>query len=493
MTRSPNILFISVDQWPADLLGVAGHAVVETPTLDQLARLGVRYTNCYAQTPICIPSRRSMMTGLTSRGHGDRIFQPTLPMPKDAPTLAKTFVNAGYQANAIGKLHVFPQRDRIGFHDAILAEEGRSHLGGPDDYEVFLADEGHVGEQFLHGMSNNEYDWNYWHLPDRLHVTNWTTLTAARQIRRRDPLRPSFWHVSYNHPHPPLVPLKSYMDRYASTNPPPAITAGWSEAVDRLPYPVRLQHDKLAQRTPESLAQIRRAFYALCTHIDHQIRLLIGTLREEGILDDTVIMFTSDHGEMLGDHGLYGKRLMHDASSRVPLIVVDRKGRDRLSPGTCDDRLIGLHDLMPGLLDLAEIDCPAECEGISFLGSEKRSHFYGESLEGPLASRMIRDDRYKLIWYPAGNRFQLFDLQTDRSEVTDLANDPLFAPMMEHLKSELRKNLYGDDLNYVDGDELIGLDEPPFTAPANRGLSGQRGIHYPPPPPINQDKVAGTT
>ena len=114
----PNVLFVTVDQWPASLLGSAGHPVVETPTLDQLARVGTSYTRAYAECPICIPARRSMMTGTSPRRHGDREFQPALPMPRDLPTLAQSFRDGGYQAAAIGKLHVYPSRDRIGFDDA---------------------------------------------------------------------------------------------------------------------------------------------------------------------------------------------------------------------------------------------------------------------------------------------------------------------------------------------------------------------------------------
>ncbi|KSV73567.1 hypothetical protein N183_24340 [Sinorhizobium sp. Sb3] len=105
--------------------GCAGHPVIETPTLDHLASIGTRFSRAYSECPICIPARRTIMTGTSPRRHGDRVFQPSLPMPKELPTLAGTFGRNGYQTQAIGKLHVYPQRDRIGFDDALLAEEGR--------------------------------------------------------------------------------------------------------------------------------------------------------------------------------------------------------------------------------------------------------------------------------------------------------------------------------------------------------------------------------
>ena len=135
------------------------------------------------------------MTGTTTRTHGDRIFQDMLPMP-DLPTMAQTFRDAGYQAYAVGKLHVYPQRDRIGFDDVILDEEGRTQYGVFDDYEQFLGDKGYVGQQFDHGMSNNQYTMRPWHLPEETHATNWATQQMVRTIKRRSPLRPNFWYLS---------------------------------------------------------------------------------------------------------------------------------------------------------------------------------------------------------------------------------------------------------------------------------------------------------
>lgn len=482
MTTRPNVLLITVDQWPASLLGSAGHAVIETPTLDQLARSGTRYDRCYSEVPICLPARRSLMTGQTARRHGDRDFDPALRMPQGTPTLAGCFRDAGYQTLSVGKLHVYPPRDRIGFDDTILAEEGRDQLGGPDDYEMFLADRGHPGAHYLHGQGNNEYGWTTWHLPDDLHVTNWTAAMAARQIKRRDPTRPGFWNVSFTHPHPPLVPLASYMDRYARREVPGPVASDWSARDGDLPFMAAQARSYYARLSGVHLDDTRRAFYALCTHIDHQLRVLIGTLREEGILDDTVICFTSDHGEMLGDHGLWGKRLMYDASTRVPLILIDAKGRDRVAKNAVSDRLVGLHDLMPTLLTLAGVPVPESVEGVPLTEGDGHDHIYGESHLGVRASRMVRDRRHKLIWYPAGNAFQLFDLDADPLEQHDLAGDPAQAPVIARLKALLRSRLYGEDLELVEGETFIGLPAPEVTVPDNRGLSGQRGLHYPPVP-----------
>jgi arylsulfatase A-like enzyme len=133
MKDKPNVMMICTDHWPASFLGAAGHPALLTPTLNSLARDGVRFSNAYSECPVCIPARRGLMTGLTPRSHGDRIYTDTMHMP-EVSTLAQNFRDNGHEAYAVGKLHVYPQRDRIGFDDARIMEEGRYDFGTVDDY-----------------------------------------------------------------------------------------------------------------------------------------------------------------------------------------------------------------------------------------------------------------------------------------------------------------------------------------------------------------------
>ncbi|MGE0796992.1 MAG: sulfatase-like hydrolase/transferase [Lautropia sp.] len=487
--RRPHVLFVMVDQWAGALFGCAGHPVVLTPTIDQLARLGTRFPRAYSESPVCIPARRTIMTGLSPRGHGDRIFQPAAPMPK-VPTLAQCFRDGGYQAVAIGKLHVYPPRDRIGFDDALLAEEGRPQLGAVDDYDLFLADQGQAGQQFMHGMSNNDYMHRPWHLPESMHVTNWITREAARSIKRRDPTRPGFWHVSYTHPHPPLVPLAAYLDLYRDAEIDLPVIAPWAQDTAALPRALQfIRAYWPAEQTPASHRALRRAFYALCTHIDHQLRILIGTLREEGLLDDTVILLTADHGDMLGEHGLWSKWLYYERSAQVPMIVIDTANSTRVPAGAVDRRLVGLQDVMPTLLDLAGLPIPATVEGLSMIGSQRRELLYGECREARSATRMIHDGRHKLIWYPAGNRVQLFDLDDDPGELHDIADDPGRRALRERLEAALVERLYGEDTGWIRDGRLAGFEPGPLRTAPNRALAGQRGVHYP-QPPVDRPEVA---
>lgn len=490
MKNQPNVLFVMMDQWPGKLLRTAGHPAILTPTLDHLARLGTRFPRAYSECPICIPARRTVMTGTSPQTHGDREFKPAQEMPA-LPSVAQCFRDGGYQAYAVGKMHVYPQRDRIGFDDILLAEEGRPQLGAVDDYDMYLAEQGVAGTQFLHGMNNNDYLFRPWHLPEQTHVTNWTTREAARMIKRRDPRRPAFWHVSYTHPHPPLVPLAAYMDMYELAHVDLPQKAEWADGA----LPPALQATRAhwpTQFRDHELQAIRRAFYALCTHIDHQLRVLIGTLREEQLLDDTVILICSDHGDMLGDFGLWAKRVFYEGSAQIPMLLVGAAGDQRVAANHVDHRLVGLQDVMPTLLSLAGLPVPPTVDGIPMVGDQQRQTLYGECKENELATRMAHDGRHKLIWYPAGNHLQLFDLQNDPAETVNLAGVADYQDIQQKLEQVFVKNAWGIDQEWIAGDRLVGFPVEPKVRKGDRHFGGQRGMHYPLPPLDDPTRTVGS-
>ena len=478
----PNVLLICVDHWGGRFARPSGHPVVMTPTIEQLARTGVYYTNAYSACPTCIPARRTLMTGLSARTHGDRVFNEYARMPR-VPTLAQCFRDVGYQAYAVGKLHVYPQRDRIGFDDVISNEEGRHHLGGgADDWELYLQEQGVAGREYASGVCNNEFIVSPWHLPEHCHPTNWAAYQMCKTIRRRDPDRPAFWYLSFVGPHQPMWPLKKYLDMYLSVEMDEPATGDWSRDYDAMPYMLRKRNSTFATgpgTPPHEIDLGRRAFYACVTHIDHQVRLVIGHLREAGLLDNTIIAFTADHGEMLGDHRLWTKAYMLEGSAKVPLLISLPAGDDRLPRGVKDDRLVELRDVMPTLLDLAGLDVPDTVEGQSLLRDEPREYLYGEHYEGAMANRMIRSGRYKLIYYPAGNVVHLFDIEADPAETRNLADEPVHAVSRARLTELLVRELYGEDRRWVTDDgRLEGMPEPEFVPTLNRGLTGQRGLRF---------------
>jgi arylsulfatase A-like enzyme len=206
--------------------------------------------------------------------------------------------------------------------------------------------------------------------------------------------------------------------------------------------------------------------------------LVVGTLREEGLLDNTIIAFTSDHGDMLGDHGQFAKALLYEGSAKVPLIILPTADYEHLGHHQDDDRLVELCDVMPTLLDMADIPIPETVEGQSLVSAARREYLYAEHYEDDHATRMVRDERFKLIYYPVGNHFQLFDLQNDPHELHNLADDQAYAEVRERLETKLIANLYGQDQTWASNGSLEGLPDKVFTFSPNRGLTAQRGWRF---------------
>ena len=477
MTEKKNVLMICTDHWSANHVGAWGNEHIMTPTLDELARGGVSFQNCYSTCPVCIPSRRSLMTGLFPKSHGDREYQDRLPMP-EVPTLAECFRKEGYQTMAVGKLHVYPKRNRIGFDDVLLVEEGRCDLGGPDDYEIWLGEEGCGGEAFLHGMGNNTYFTRPWHLHEKMHPTSWITRQMMKQVARRDPTRPFFFYCSYPSPHPPLVPLPVFWDMYRGMEKTPSLSCRdeWDKSA-----PVFRSLCEHAKKYGER-ERIRaiQAFYGECTHIDYSTRLLIGSLREHGLLESTILVFTSDHGEMLFSHEMLGKRSFYEESARIPLIIVGAK--EELPRGSSSDRLVCLEDLMPTLLSLCRLPVPPHVQGESLLEEGKREYLYGEIGEDKNASRMIRMGDYKLIYYPWGSHFQLFDLKRDPKEQKNYIEKAGYTRIARRMKALLKENLYGSDTEWYKDGSWTGRDWGEYRPRYDAGLMNQRGLHWPLPP-----------
>jgi arylsulfatase A-like enzyme len=164
------------------------------------------------------------------------------------------------------------------------------------------------------------------------------------------------------------------------------------------------------------------------------------------------------------------------------MLLIGSANDERVGHHRVDNRLVGLQDVMPTLLDLAGIPIPEQVEGLSMVGEARRSILYGECGEDSMATRMVHDGRYKLIYYPVGNRIQLFDLESDPNEVEDLASLPRLAAIKQRLTEHLITEFYGSDLAWVQDGVLVGLPDRKYTPKPDRGLSGQRGIHWPPPP-----------
>jgi len=296
-----------------------------------------------------------------------------------------------------------------------------------------------------------------------------------KQIKRKDPGKPAFYYISYQFPHPPLVPLSVYLDMYRDEEIDAPYIGDWAGSEEIL----RMMSEAERQYSEKEMRMAKRAFYAQCTHIDQQIRLLIGTLRECSLLDQTIIAFTSDHGDMLFNHQMVAKRCFYEGSANIPLIITGKPVEKW--KGTVTDKLGTTADLMPTLLDLCHVPVPETVEGIPLMSDQKQDIIYGEVGEGVKATRMSCDGRYKLIYYPFGNIRQLFDLKEDPKELHDLYGENAVREPQEKLESYLISQMYGGDLEWIQDGALVGTEAVQKEKKTDYGLYNQRGYHWPAP------------
>jgi len=424
----PNIVFILTDQWRVDCLGVLGHPAVETPNLDGLARAGTLFTAAYSSCPSCIGARASLFTGLRPASHGRLGYEDRVPW-RYTDTLCELLGRAGYQTHLVGKSHFYPQRLSLGFQSQDSYEAAQNHDGDyVNDYWEWLREKsGGLYDEQTHGA-----DWNSWvarpsHLPEPLHNNSWCATKAIDFLRRRDKTRPFFLNVSFHRPHPPIDPPQAYFDLFRDKPLPPVPVGDWAGAFARDPDSVNAW---AAALKPEFLARTRRAYYAQIAHIDSQIGRLQIALRQMKV-GPTWFCFTSDHGEMLGDHHLFRKTLPYEGSAKTPLILCPpRKSAMAVSAAP-----VSQPDFMPTFLDIAGVPVPAAVEGRSLLPLlsqtpeevEWRTHVHGEhaACYGPdSGNQFVTDGREKFIWYTHRGEEQFFDLIRDPEECVNRIADP---------------------------------------------------------------------
>lgn len=427
----PNVILIMADQWRADCLSIDDHPVVHTPYLDTLALRGVRFSQAYSTTPTCIPARASLYTGMKPTSHGRVGYLDGVPWNYPV-TMAGEFTKHGYQTQAIGKMHVYPERSQVGFQNVILHDGFINHPRSQhhnyeeiDDYIPWLRDHyGVEADYFDHGVHCNSNIARPWDKPEYLHPTNYITEQAVQFVRRRDPRKPFFLFLSYHRPHPPYDPPKWAFDQYLNTAMPEPPIGNWEDVFHEWDDS-RNPNCKVGQLSNRLLQRCRAGYFGLITHIDHQINRLIWMLKEYNQLDNTYFCFLSDHGEMLGDHRMYSKAYPYDGSARVPLILTGPSGSDLLQNKTIDP-VVALRDVMPTLLDCAGLPIPENVEGRSLLPlargefPEWREYLHGEHIVFKQSIHWLTNGHEKYIWMSGNGVEQLFDLDNDPQELNDL-------------------------------------------------------------------------
>ncbi len=441
----PNVLFLISDDLN-NSLGCYGHPLVKSPNIDKLAARGVRFDRAYCQFPLCGPSRNSMLTGLHPNSTGihanSQIFRQTIPSHHSLP---QAFRLAGYFAGRIGKLYHYNVPKSIGTngHDDPGSWEMELNPAGCDRLE----EEPHIFS-LVPGQFGGTLSWYASPKSDTHHTDGMMAADAewvlARCARQKD--RPFFLAVGFYRPHTPYVAPKPYFERYPEEKMP--VVQGVTEDQADLPAPAlgsyKREQDKL---TDDLRRQAIQAYFASITFVDAQVGRVLDSLERLGLAENTIVVFTSDHGYHLGEHGLWQKMSLFEESSRVPLIIAAPGVSAR---GGVAETPVGLIDLYPTLAELCNVSSPENLQGQSLVSMLKDPRAKGRGWTISQVSRggrknrffgyTLRTPRWRYTEWAGGDEGrELYDHDTDPRELTNLAEEPAHTATVADLSRQLRQ------------------------------------------------------
>jgi arylsulfatase A-like enzyme len=387
------------------------------------------------------------------------------PIPDDYPyTLAGELARAGYRTHSVGKGHFSPQRAGMGFETRELDESGRVLPPDQDEYRAWFAQA--AGPDVTpddHGVDWNSWLARPWHTHEYLHPTAWTMSRSIEFLRTRQEGRPFFLNISFARPHSPYVPPAPYFDMYLrGTTPEPAV-GDWAGVHD-VPEEAVNPNAWRGRMTRERIHRARAGYYGECSFIDTQIGRLMNWMHrhQPGALADTWFIFTSDHGDMLGDHNLWRKTYAYEGSARIPFLVAPPSGQPPAR--AVAEEVVELRDVMPTVLGIVGIDLPPTVCGRSVLplmegvGTDWRSQIHGEhcTCYAPEQEmQYVTDGRRKFIWFPRTGEEQFFDLETDPGECRNAVGDPAHEPEVAEWRARLVAELAARDCGWVAGGRLV--------------------------------------
>ena len=480
----PNVVLITADHMRFDALGCNGHPVVRTPNLDRLAASGVRFSNSFTPNPICVPARASITTGNYShrctgnKGNGGLVRD-------GQPKIAEHFARAGYSTCAMGKLHYVPyappDQPRLlhGFQHAELCESGRiirqydptGRRRGLEDYHDYLHTVGWGGYERSHGVGNNDVRPCPSPLPPEHYVDAWVaarTVDWIGQHRHRSSDTPFFMWASFPKPHSPYDPPEPY-DRLYDPRQLPAPIGHQGLLDGRLP---RLARSRVQYGwdllSPEAIRVARAHYFGMVSFQDEMVGRIVNALDDLDIRGNTVVVYASDHGDLLGDFGCFFKCNFLNGSVRVPILL---SAPGRVQAGLVRDQFVGLQDLLPTLCALTECPLGEPVDGqdltpmLDDASVAGRDAFISQCLASPNQGYMIYTGQWKYLYTQTGGVEELYDVRSDPDELLNLAGDGQHDGVMADLRARLVAwcRDHGD-LDMLDGDDLcrapLDPDEP---------------------------------
>jgi len=489
----PNILMIVADQLRADCVGTYGSRVVKTPNIDRIAAEGVTFTNAYTCVPSCTPARSALLTGLAPWHHGMLgMVRMATRYPVEKP---RTLGSSGYYTTVVGKNHFYPIRNSHGYHQMVLdehcsywfdkQENEKPEAASPEercDYEAWFWSQLPTANPHATGLGWNDHRGKPFVFPEHLHATHWTGQTAVNFLNTYERSEPFFLKVSFIRPHSPYDPPGRCMKQYEDAAIPPAVEGDWAvRYAPRSDSSNDIWHGKLP---PETIRRSRQAYYGNVSFVDEQVGLILQALERKGWLDETLVVFTSDHGDMLGDHNLWRKTYAYDPSAKIPLLmrwpiglIAAERGQKRSEP-------IELRDIFPTFLDAGSVPQAEEMiqkmDGRSLL-SLMRNNGQGWrqwiDLEHNICYHPsnhwngLTDGRWKYIFHAQHGEEQLFDLTHDPKELKDLARVSGHEATLRQWRNRLIEHLSERGDEFVKNGKLALRPQGRMTSPNFPGYS----------------------
>jgi arylsulfatase len=476
----PNILLVFTDQQRADTLGVL-NPVMRTPAMDRLCAEGTTFSRAYTPVPVCVPARCSLIFGQYAHRTGCYENRDAMPeVTAGRPTFMSALSEAGYQAHGVGKMHFTPDAHaRRGFESRDHSEEG---IGGPDT-DDYLATLHRQGYAYVHDVNGVRGEMYYIpqpsQLPARLHNSHWVADRCLQFLEHRDRnangvRTPFLLMASFIDPHPPFAPPVPWNKLYRAPSMPlpkrpPGARNLWTY-INRVQNRYKFRDAGIDDR----LLQVMKAYYyATVSFIDYNVGRIVQALEAGGELENTLILWTSDHGEFLGDYGCFGKRTFLKSTANVPMIV---RYPERFPAGARVDAPASLVDVMPTFLAAAGVDAvSAQLDGVDLAELARdpamRSAVWGQYDCGDRAHYMALTERWKYIYVASDDREFLFDTLVDpdetRNRAETLGYEERTRAMRRATIDYLREEGYTEPL---DGESWRHYPRPEFPRDPDAGL-----------------------
>jgi choline-sulfatase len=458
VTGRKNVLVLMSDQHKKDCYGAAGDLVARTPNLDALARSSVRFTDAYCTNPVCTPSRASILTGLYTHNH--QAWSNTVPWPSEHKTIAHAFDRAGYMTALIGKMHFVDAQTHgfdyhLDFNDwfqflgpkaKLYADElGQANSGsGLPQIDDLWRDEGDPwrGEREKDGREGAVAVGGISRIPEQDQFESFVARESIRFLRTHGRKQPFFLISSFLKPHDPFMPSERFARLYRPED--MRVPDTWGKVdLSRIPGEVQRsirRNGPTPELRSEADAQKRIAlYYASVAQMDDALGKVLAALRELDLDKDTIVVYTSDHGEMLGEHGLWQKFQFYESSCGVPLLI----RAPQAPPGSVCRTPVSLVQLLPTLSELCGAPPMGPVDGVSLVpdlrapGRTRQTAVFSEyALRTPSAKYMLRRGDYKYTFW-ANDMPELYDLHADRREMNNLALQPQYQSKVEEMKAEL--------------------------------------------------------